>query len=107
MNPKDLSTRMQQVATRARPDRPGAEPPRSTTTTAEEVPLLVGGELRSPGTGRTHRVTVDLDDGAYALLRRTALEWFVPGSAVLRALLAEMADDSELARRVRFRAARR
>jgi len=50
---------------------------------------------------------VDLDDGVYAFLRRTALDWFVPGSAILRALIAEMANDPDLAERVRSRTAQR
>jgi len=48
-----------------------------------------------------------LDDGVYAFLRRTALDWFVPGSAILRALIAEMANDPDLAERVRRRTAQR
>jgi len=105
MSPKDLSARMQQVATRARPDRPSAEEPPVSPATADASPTV--GEPRTPGAGRTHRVTVDLDDSAYAVLRRTALDWFVPGSAVLRALIAEMADHPDLAERVRSRSQRR
>lgn len=105
MSPKDLSARMQQVATRARPAQPGVEEP-PVSPAAEDVSPAVG-EPRTPGAGRTHRVTVDLDDSAYALLRRTALDWFVPGSAVLRALIAEMADDPDLAGRVRSRSQQR
>jgi len=105
MSPKDLSARMQEVATRARPARPGVENPPALPATEEVSPAV--GEPRTPGAERTHRVTVDLDDGAYAFLRRTALDWFVPGSAILRALIAEMADDLDLAERVRSRSQQR
>jgi len=105
MSPKDLSARMQQVATRARPARPGAEEPVVPPATAEASPTMV--DQRTPGAERTHRVTVDLGDGDYAFLRRTALDWFVPGSAILRALIAEMASDRDLAERIRSRTAQR
>ena len=105
MSPKDLSARMQQVATRVRPSRPGVEEP-PVSPAAEELSPTAR-EPRAPGAGRTHRVTVDLDDGAYALLRRTALDWFVPGSVILRALIAEMVDDPDLAERVRSRSQQR
>lgn len=98
MSPKDLSARMQQVA------RGRSEPAESSASPDQSPPE---DEPRTPGAGRTHRVTVDLDGDAYALLRRTALDWFVPGSAVLRSLIAEMADDPELAKRVRNRAQQR
>jgi len=108
MSPKDLSARMQEVATRARPARISVEnsPASPASPGTEEVSPAVG-EPRTSGAERTHRVTVDLDDGAYAFLRRTALDWFVPGSAVLRALIAEMDDDRDLAERVRSRSQQR
>jgi hypothetical protein len=105
MSPQDLSARMHPGAARARPARPGTEEPPPPPATAEASPTM--GEPRTPAAGRTHRVTVDLDDGAYAFLRRTALDWFVPGSAILRALIAEMASDPDLAERVRSRTAQR
>jgi hypothetical protein len=52
---------------------------------------------------RAHRVTVDLDDTEYLTLRNHATNWFVSGSAVLRALLAEMSEDGELAERIAAR----
>jgi hypothetical protein len=49
----------------------------------------------------THCVTVDLADDAYTFLGLTAPEWFVPGSAILRAFLAEIAEGRHLAERLR------
>ncbi|MDA8355559.1 MAG: hypothetical protein M0Z95_04510 [Actinomycetota bacterium] len=48
-------------------------------------------------------MTVDLDDSEYLTLRGHATNWFVSGSAVLRALLAEMSEDGELAERIAAR----
>lgn len=104
MSPKDLSARMQQVAARGRPGSVDEGAPVQAQPDSASPPA---GEPRTRGAARTHRVTVDLDDDAYALLRRTALDWFVPGSAMLRALIAEMAADPDLAERVRIRAKQR
>ena len=102
MSPKDLSARMQQVAARGRPGSADEGAP-----VQAQSDSVSAGEPRTPGAARTHRVTVDLDDDAYALLRCTALDWFVPGSTLLRALIAEMAADPDLAERVRIRAQQR
>lgn len=104
MSPKDLSARMQQVASRNRPARRATQEP-PTAAASSEVAAVVR-PVRTPGV-RTHRVTVDLDDNAYSFLRRVAFDWFVPASAVLRALLAELAGDPDLAERVQSRASER
>jgi len=105
MNSKDLGVRKQQVPGRARPELPGdANLPVSSAD--GEGSSAVGGPRATAG-GRAHRVTVDLDDNAYSFVRRSALDWFVPGSALLRALIAEMADDVDLAERVRIRSQQR
>lgn len=87
MSPNDLRARMQSVA--ARPPQP-IMPAESPTTDT-----------------RTHRVTVDLDDHDYAILREVAYRWHVPGSAVLRGLLTELGEDEDLAGRVQARAKQR
>lgn len=99
MTETDLSARMRAVAAKPHALALPPPPPSGATITA-----VAGG----PGVPqRTHRVTVDLDEGAYAMLRGASYHWAVPATAVLRALLDEMASDSALAARVRERAERR
>ena len=85
MTPRDLSARMQSVAKRDRPKE------------------LVATRADAARGTRVHRVTVDLDDNEYLTLRGHATNWFVSGSAVLRALLVEMSEDGELAERIAAR----
>ena len=85
MTPRDLSARMQSVAKRDRPKE------------------VVATRADAPQGTRVHRVTVDLVDSEYLTLRGHATNWFVSGSAVLRALLAEMSEDGELAERIAAR----
>jgi hypothetical protein len=92
---------MQQVANRSRPEPAVVEVPPAAPT-RQTLPAV--GESYKPAGRKIHRVTVDLDDAAYRLLRRSALDWFVTGSALMRALVAEMAENRELAERIRRRA---
>ncbi|MHB1772321.1 MAG: hypothetical protein ACYCST_11360 [Acidimicrobiales bacterium] len=100
MTETDLSARMRAVAAKPHALSPPLPPPSS----AAPGSGVAGG----PGVPqRSHRVTVDLDDDGYAMLRGASYHWAMPATAVLRALLDEMASDSDLAARVRDRAERR
>lgn len=51
------------------------------------------------------RISVPLDEQQYMQLRRTGLEWRLPTTAILRALLTEMTNaDESFVRRIRVRA---
>jgi hypothetical protein len=100
MTHKDLSERMQSVAARGRqvPDHQGDAAP---VPVPVSVPVPVPTPAPLPTPALTHRVTVDLDDGTYDVLRGSAYEWRTPASAILRSLLRQLASDPDLSARVR------
>jgi hypothetical protein len=64
------------------------------------------GEGRGSSKPRTKRITVDLPISEHRFLRDYAYDHDADGMRVVRALLAELADDPELATRVRTRLTR-
>ncbi len=92
----DLAQRMQAVAKRAQQ----APSPVRATELGRPVEHEPAREAE-----RTHRITVDLGHDQYMALREQGLRWLVTISAIMRSLLAELAEDEELAERVRQRAA--
>lgn len=77
------------------------------TSESQEATYSESRDTEAPSSKpRTKRITVDLPISEHRFLRDYAYDHEVDGMKVMRALLAELAEDSELAARIQTRLAR-
>jgi hypothetical protein len=96
----DIKDRMRHTALRERGTPEGVPPAEQP---APEVPPAAS---RPPAPARRIRYTLDLSPPQHRFLKRFAVDAEVDASAVVRALLAELEHDAQLAARVQAQVAR-